>query len=68
MRKLTKEEDAIFKQAMRSTSGHKLHGLQIILWGLFCQWRQWVFVDCLSKGMHWWAAYTTAKNAKRYSA
>lgn len=64
-RKMTKEEESIFKSAMHQTGGIKLHGLRIILWGIFCPWRQWIFVDSLSAGMHWWAAYEKARRASR---
>ena len=65
MRKITKEEKETFEKAMRTTEGHKLHRLRIVLWGFFTPWKQYVFVDSLNAGMHWWAAYNTAKNAKR---
>lgn len=65
MRRLTQEEKNVFEKALLQTNGVNAHLFDIMSWTFFPRWRFWLFVDSLTSGMHWWAAYEKAKNTKK---
>jgi len=65
MRRLTQEEKNAFEKALLQTNGVNTHLFDIMLWTFFPRWRFWLFVDSLTSGMHWWAAYEKVKNTKK---
>ena len=60
-RKITKEK---FDNALYNAL-NGIHYIDLVFWNIVKPWKIEIFVQSINNGMHWEAAYQTAKKAKK---
>lgn len=56
---------SVFKRVMESTNGYKLYSIRILWWCIFNRSKAQLFIDKINAGMHWQAAFNTAKTNQK---